>query len=420
MQTTLFMPAKCKAGFQPRQDTFAGKLAYVIGFNEKNKEYRKEVSWVGWAVQPTRKQHNRETYKYEDVPDERFEEYGPQEFDNKPTSGFILNKKVGDYKSDWNHRKSYIRVYDPRGWEFEITPENLLFILENVPSTPGKALEGEFIYSWSGKDLVLLPCNSLDFQESKIYNERLVKKVFFKDLKVGRIYQNKEGEQVVYVGKFPFKKNAKFLTQKYTGNYKYVYEINVSKPTAVFVRVSDNKILGIDSVPTEIKVDTEIDVTNLAEITELVIESPLIGEHEDFSFAFEEFDLMKENEGLKIEKNIYHDYCHLKVPSHAFVKRDDGLHLVFIGYGESIVMEPMVTELSEKTLQVTYSKSAYYNTKSSLIPVDILNEPLYQVVGTFNGQNKRIIPTTTYYFYSSGTKENKDLLDKLKEIFKTN
>ncbi|MCY7168922.1 hypothetical protein MK528_11220, partial [Streptococcus gordonii] len=36
----------------------------------------------------------------------------PIEFDNVPTEGFVLNKKVGGTKSGWNHRSTYCRVYD--------------------------------------------------------------------------------------------------------------------------------------------------------------------------------------------------------------------------------------------------------------------------------------------------------------------
>lgn len=66
----------------------------------------------------------------------------PYEFDNVPTSGFVLNKKVGGDRYSYNPRQTYCRVYDPRGFEFEITVPNLLFILEESNSFKGKGLEG--------------------------------------------------------------------------------------------------------------------------------------------------------------------------------------------------------------------------------------------------------------------------------------
>ncbi len=33
---TVLIPKKCKAGFQKRDDTFSGKLSYIIYYDEKN------------------------------------------------------------------------------------------------------------------------------------------------------------------------------------------------------------------------------------------------------------------------------------------------------------------------------------------------------------------------------------------------
>ncbi len=82
-----------------------------------------------------------------------------------------LIKKAGDYSTDWDHRHAYCRVYDPRGFEFEITIENLLYILENANCIRGKGLEGEFVYGWDGKDLVLMPVESPDYKEISEFNK---------------------------------------------------------------------------------------------------------------------------------------------------------------------------------------------------------------------------------------------------------
>jgi hypothetical protein len=124
--------------------------------------------------------------------------------ENEPTSGFVLNKKVGDYVSDWNHRQAYVRVYDPRDFEFEITIQNLLYILENATSTKGKGLEGEFVYGWDGKDLVLIPCEAPDYQELVKLNaiRHSEKKISARDLKVGATYRTRQNQEWVYMGKF--------------------------------------------------------------------------------------------------------------------------------------------------------------------------------------------------------------------------
>jgi hypothetical protein len=155
LNSTIFIPKTIKVGYQERSDTYTGQLAYVIYYDQKNK-LRKETSWNNWR-------------------DDKIE---PQEFSNEPTSGFVLNKKVGDYVSDWNHRQAYVRVYDPRNFEFEITIENLLYILENASSIKGKGLEGDFVYGWNGKDILLMPVESPDYIElAKLNDLRHEKKI---------------------------------------------------------------------------------------------------------------------------------------------------------------------------------------------------------------------------------------------------
>ena len=183
MNTNIFIPSKINVGFQNRKGTYTGKLAYVIYFDEKGK-LRKETSWQSW--------------RDENIPNEIY--------DNEPTEGFVLNKKVGGVEESWgwDARRTYTRVYDPRGFEFEITIPNLLWILENCNCIKGKGLEGEFVYGWDGKDLVLVPVESPDYKEIQeknrvIHNNEFIKA---KELIIGATYKTLNGEQYVYMGKF--------------------------------------------------------------------------------------------------------------------------------------------------------------------------------------------------------------------------
>ncbi|PGO60588.1 hypothetical protein [Priestia megaterium] len=181
MRSNIFIPTKINVGFVERSDTYTNKLAYIIYFDEKGK-LRKEGSWNSW------RDHDIDNVIEENV----------------PTSGFVLNKKAGGYSSGWNHRQTYVRVYDPRGFEFEISVPNLLYILENTNSIKGKGLEGEFVYGWDGKDLVLMPVSSPDYIEITKLNELIHANNFVKakELKVGATYLTKKGEEYVYMGKF--------------------------------------------------------------------------------------------------------------------------------------------------------------------------------------------------------------------------
>lgn len=182
ISTTIFVPQKINVGFQEREDTYTGKLAYVIYYDQKGK-LRKETSWNNW--------------RDHDIPN--------LEFDNVPTKGFVLNKKVGDYSGSWgNHRQAYCRIYDPRDFEFEITINNLLYILEHCSCSPGKGLDGEFVYAWDGKDLVLLPVESPDYIEIAEYSSRIKNSKQFKgkDLIIGATYLNRNNEEIIYMGRY--------------------------------------------------------------------------------------------------------------------------------------------------------------------------------------------------------------------------
>lgn len=183
MKSNIFIPKTINVGYQNRSGTYTGKLAYVIYYDERGK-LRKEASWNSW--------------RDEKIPNEKF--------DNVPTTGFVLNKKVGDYSSGWDHRQAYCRVYDPRNFEFEITIENLLYILENANSIKGKGLEGEFVYGWDGKDLVLMPVESPDYKQISEYNKIVHnnESIKAKDLIIGAIYLTKDNEKWIYVGRFDY------------------------------------------------------------------------------------------------------------------------------------------------------------------------------------------------------------------------
>lgn len=197
MKSNIFIPKTINVGYQNRTGTYTGKLAYVIYYDEKGK-LRKEASWNSW----------------------RDEKINNNEFDNEPTSGFVLNKKVGDYSNGWDHRQAYCRVYDPRNFEFEITIENLLFILENTSAIKGKGLEGEFVYGWDGKDLVLIPTESPDYKSIKEYNDIMHNNetIKAKDLVIGATYLTKDNQERVYVGKFDYYSSGYKWMEK--GEYK--------------------------------------------------------------------------------------------------------------------------------------------------------------------------------------------------------
>lgn len=178
--STIMIPKKCKAGFTKRSDTFSGKLSYIIYYDEKN-NLRKEPSWNSWR-------------------DKTIE---PVDFDNVPSKGFYINKKVGGNSSGWDYRQTYCRVYDSRGFEFEITISNLVYIMKNTNWSKDNGFEGEFVYGWDKKDLVLIPVDAPEYQEIKdktaaVYDKGNIKG---KDLVPGYTYSDLQDNQFVYLTK---------------------------------------------------------------------------------------------------------------------------------------------------------------------------------------------------------------------------
>lgn len=182
MNEQLFIPEKINVGYQNRSDTYTKKLAYVIYWDNKG-VLRKEKSWESWR-------------------DKKIE---PNAFANEPTEGFVINRNGGGKGSGWgwNDRMEFVRVFDPRGHEFEISLPNLLYILQETNSIKGKGLEGEFVYAWAGTTLCLLPVNSAEYKKCQVYTKLQDESVSAKELVAGLLYETKRQEKLIYLGKFP-------------------------------------------------------------------------------------------------------------------------------------------------------------------------------------------------------------------------
>ncbi len=222
METKLYIPKTIKVGFQKREGTFTGKLAYIIYTDDKG-VLRKETSWQNWR-------------------DKKIE---PLDFVNEPTSGFMINKDVQRY--NWSHfssNRSYIRIHDPRGFEFEITPENLIGILMSGDCSR-RVLDGKFVYSWSGTELVLLPESSEGYQESVSFTKLQGVKIKAVDLKVGHVYQTKKTEKVVFLGRFPVGKNKMYFWSSLEKEHHFAYDRSGHLPTFEYKIESTNNVAHI-------------------------------------------------------------------------------------------------------------------------------------------------------------------------------
>ena len=178
MKNDFNIPDKLRIGWKKDDTCYTQQLGYVIYYDERGK-LRKETSWKGWI------QHDLGDHS------------------NEPTNGFVLNKGAGGVGSGWgrNDRREKVRVYDPRGFEIEITIPNLMFILLHCTSIKGKGIEGDLVYAWSGPDMILLPVDCPEYKECKEYSENLKGRVYKKDMVEGCLYKGKDMKTLMYLGR---------------------------------------------------------------------------------------------------------------------------------------------------------------------------------------------------------------------------
>ena len=177
MATYLNIPTQLKIGFKPSYNS--SKLCYITYINAKG-QIAKENSWESW----------------------RDKTIPVLDTENVPTSGFSIVSGGGGRR--WSSRQAYCQLLDPRGFEFQISYENLLFILSMDSYIDGK-LQGEYVYGWDGANLILTPTISDDYIYSqKVTNE--LKQFNPKDCEVGHSYYSPKypNNVFMFIGALPY------------------------------------------------------------------------------------------------------------------------------------------------------------------------------------------------------------------------
>ncbi len=277
MEHQLYIPKKIKVGYQSRSDTYTKKLAYIIYYDDKG-VLRKEKSWEGW----------------------RDKKIDAEEFDNVPTSGLVLHKDIKRY--NWSHFSSgrtMIRVYDPRGIEFEITTENLIGVLMNSDCSK-RGLSGEYVYAWTGKELVLLPTNAEEYEKAKNFTSLQACKIGAKDLVAGCSYKTKKEGDLIYVGRYMWYEMT---------NWYYKDRETTRKGKKFYIFTSDGKDFQLkttlDFLATK---NSDEVVSNYAEIIENFKKNPhssKIVKWETIPTKFNNTPVMREYYGPQLKKSVY-------------------------------------------------------------------------------------------------------------------
>lgn len=342
MKSNLYIPQKIHVGFQKRDDTFTGKLAYVI-YEDENGVLRKKSSWDGWR-------------------DSKIKEVV---LDNEPNR-FVFNKGVQRH-GYFGSGRSVMRVYDTRDFEFEISIENLVGILMHSDISKRDIVE-ECVFAWAGKDLVLLPVNSEEYRESVEYTNKQALKVSSKDLVKGYLYEKKKSdEELMYMGYHEYFDKEYHFNHKCYGKKHVFYDIK-------------NKIFVTPSIGTLAQVKVEEVQDNFAEIDKLLHASIHLYEiksvevqnlknkkKDNYSYAESRYKKI----GNKIFQLTYNNYYSKDEvnPEHVYVNvaefKKDGKtsQLNFENFNDVSVVETLLKEID---LNWKYGKDSYYYSRNSL------------------------------------------------------
>lgn len=207
---TLKFPEKLKVGFQKREETYNGNLAFITYYNVDN-TVKNEKSFNSWCNSK--------------IP--------VVEYDNKPQTGYVLNKGIKHYGHFGNNSQK-IRIYDPRGFEFEITVDNLIELTQYSDINSQEIIQ-ECVLAWNNNQVYLVPTNSLTYKEILNVpksNPKDIKPFEKKDvLVVGNTYATKSMPYLYYMGKVD--KNDIFFTEEKI--FKSV------RKASIVVQISDEK-----------------------------------------------------------------------------------------------------------------------------------------------------------------------------------
>ena len=146
-------------------------------------------------------------YKQKSFDNWRNKEAGTKTYLNEPQQGFKVLFNVGGCKSGWNVRQTYFRVLDPRGFEFEISSNNFVNILQKETIIQG-VLSGKYAYVWEGQNLELIKDDDPVYIEGVKNNTALNnenEKVTKENIVLGQGYRLRDHKNGYYIGRLPWK-----------------------------------------------------------------------------------------------------------------------------------------------------------------------------------------------------------------------
>lgn len=154
-------------------------------------------------------------------------------FENEPTEGFYITSWGGgpkNSKSSRHPREVFCEMLDSRrGYKFQITMDNLLYILEYCDILAGGALQGSFVYAWEAESVRLIPTKGANYLEIVEYSKTLWGGDFIskENFVPGTVYIYKDKTLRVYLGMY---RNLKGKVTHHFMPYEAVKSFGSEKP----------------------------------------------------------------------------------------------------------------------------------------------------------------------------------------------
>lgn len=119
--------------------------------------------------------------------------------DNLPVSGF----RVSDHarRNGWNGGTTVIQIEDPRGFELQISVDNMIQIMSGNVIMDGE-IKVPCVWGRDGKDNILLPTNSEPYMNAIENTERLKQTFSMRSVKPGNKIELKDGRIGIYYGSY--------------------------------------------------------------------------------------------------------------------------------------------------------------------------------------------------------------------------
>lgn len=185
-------PDQHYVGFQKRGNN--DLLGFMTPEGKDTAAVKRKSTVDSWA------KGNNRTYDHETRTYIEHEGIPTQVYDNAPLNGFVFGKAV-NHSSSWNSCSDKWRVYDPRGFELEISSGNFEKIISTCTIINGVVQE-DCIWARLGPNNILVPVNSDLYMAAK-KNTRVSKQsASIKDAKAGDLVTLQNGVEGIYIGYF--------------------------------------------------------------------------------------------------------------------------------------------------------------------------------------------------------------------------